>query len=131
MERHDSPFIEVKLPQNIVDNEEKYQDVLSGIRNAMREIGYVYYNNDNGKIFRYAPMMPPVEYHFVNEVRNALREELSRGEVRAMINSELDDYTKNAKLKKAVKNIAADVLEEFLDSLWKRRSFWKGTINRN
>lgn len=131
MERHDLPFIEVKLPQNIVDDEEKCQDVLSGIRNAMREIGYVYYNNDNGKLFRYAPMMAPVECHFVNEVRNALREELSRGEVRAMISSELDDYTKNAKLKKAVKNIAADVLEEFLDSLWKRRSFWKGTINRN
>lgn len=65
------------------------------------------------------------------EVRNVLREELTKGEVRAMINSELEDFAKNEKLKKTIKNITADVLEDFLDSLWRRKAFWKGTIKRN
>ena len=69
----------------------------------------------------------------VNEktIREMLMEELSRSEVRSMINSELEDFTKDEKLKKTIKNITADVLEDFLDSLWKRKSFWKGTIKRN
>jgi len=66
-----------------------------------------------------------------NEVRKLLREELNKGEVRSMIRSEMEDYLKNAAFKKAVKNITADVLEEFLDSMWRRKSFWKGTIKRN
>ena len=66
-----------------------------------------------------------------SEVKRILHEELSRSDVRAMINSELDDYSKNEKFKKAVRNLTADVLEDFLDNLWKRKSYWKGTIKRN
>lgn len=137
MERYDSPFIEVRLPQNIIDNDgvidgdREHRDVFSVIRNAMHEIGYEYYNNDGGRIFRYAPATPPIEYHFDNEVRKALKEELSKSDVRSMISSELNDFLKKQELKRQMKNIAADVVEEFLDNLWKRKSFWKGTINRN
>lgn len=66
-----------------------------------------------------------------NEVKRALYEELTKSEVRAMIKSELDDYNRNEKLKKTITNITADVLEDFLDSLWRRKGFWKGTIKRN
>ncbi len=65
------------------------------------------------------------------EIKNILHEELTKGEVRAMISSELDDFTKNEKLKKTIKNLTADVLEDFLDSLWRRKAFWKGTIKRS
>lgn len=66
-----------------------------------------------------------------NEVKRVLYEELTKSEVRAMIKSELDDYNRNEKLKKTITNITADVLEDFLDSLWRRKGFWKGTIKRN
>lgn len=127
-------FIEVKLPLEVAQNE----DLINSIRSAMKENGYQYYNNescgDDCWLFRYAPNMEPVHYNMpVNEeeIRNILKEELTKGEVRSMIASELDDYTKNEKLKKLIKNMTADVLEDFLDSLWRRKSFWKGTIKRN
>ena len=128
-------FIEVKLPIEIADDSE----VIDVIREAMHEIGYDYYNNEAcGRdcwLYRYAPKMEPISYNAtpIDEslIRDILKEELTKGEVRAMIASELDDYTKNEKLKKTIKNLTADVLEDFLDSLWRRKSFWKGTIKRS
>jgi hypothetical protein len=127
-----SQFINIELPEQLSNNEE----VMGVIRNAMQQIGYQYYNNDPGRngswVYHYAPYQKPVEAwlneEFINQV---LEEELSKGEVRAMIASELDDYTKNEKLKKTIKNLTADVLEDFLDSLWRRKAFWKGTIKRS
>lgn len=121
------------MPVELTEN----NDVKQTIRSAMNEIGYEYYNNEScGKgcwLYRYAPKSAPVTYGPINEeeVKRLLHEELTKGEVRAMISSELEDFVKNEKLKKAIKNVTADVLEDFLDSLWRRKSFWKGTIKRN
>ena len=127
-------FIEIKLPVEVSENDE----MLGTIRSAMHSIGYDYYNNEAcGEgcwLYRYAPKQAPIEYTPIineEEIRNILREELTKGEVRAMISSELDDFTKNEKLKKTIKNLTADVLEDFLDSLWRRKAFWKGTIKRS
>ena len=66
-----------------------------------------------------------------NIIRKMINEELNRGDVRSIIDDELEDFMKNKKFKKTVNNIVADVLEDFLDSLWRKKSFWKGTIKRN
>ena len=58
-----SRFINVELPQDLADDEE----VMGVIRNAMREIGYEYYNNechgyDRGTcVYHYCPYRPPIE----------------------------------------------------------------------
>ena len=65
------------------------------------------------------------------EVIRLLNEEVSRGDVRDMISSAMDDIGDNREFKKAVKNIVADAIEEFLDNLWKRKAYWKGMVKRN
>ena len=65
------------------------------------------------------------------QVEALLNEELSKGDVRSMISSALDSHLNDRDFKRAVKNIVADTVEEFLDSIWKRKSYWKGTIKRN
>jgi hypothetical protein len=66
-----------------------------------------------------------------NEIKEILKEELTKGEVRSIVSSEIEDFVKSDKLKKMIHNITADVLEDFLDSLWRRKTFWKGSIKRN
>lgn len=66
-----------------------------------------------------------------NEIKEILKEELTKGEVRNIVSNEIEDFMKSNNLKKIIHNITADVLEDFLDSLWRRKTFWKGSIKRN
>ena len=63
-----------------------------------------------------------------NGLRKLIREELSKAEVRNMINSELESFLKEKELKKKIREITVDVFDSFFKLLWHRREFWKGPI---
>lgn len=60
-----------------------------------------------------------------NYLRSLLTEELTKGEISALIASKLDDNLNSRDFKKHVKEIAADVVNEIFKILWQRNSFWK------
>lgn len=63
-----------------------------------------------------------------NIVRKIVMEELSKSDVRAMIDSKMDDYLKEKAFRKKVREIASDVLDDFFKEMWHKKGFWKNTI---
>lgn len=63
-------------------------------------------------------------------IRQLVKEELTKAEVRSMINSRIDDILDGREFRKKVVNITADVIDEFLTNFWNRKSFWKSMIRR-
>lgn len=63
-----------------------------------------------------------------NRIRHMVLEELSKQEVRNIIDSKLNDYIKEREFKKAVRQVAADVLEDFFKEAWRKNGFWKNQL---
>lgn len=63
-------------------------------------------------------------------IRQLVKEELTKAEVRNMINSRIDDVLDGREFRKKVVNITADVIDEFLTNFWNRKNFWKSMIRR-
>ena len=67
----------------------------------------------------------------VNEeryVRNLIREELSKSEVRSMITTALDNFLKERELRKRIRELSAEILEDFFRQMWLRKGFWQSGI---
>ena len=67
----------------------------------------------------------------VNEeryVRNLIREELSKSEVRGMITTALDNFLKERELRKRIRELSAEILEDFFRQMWQRKGFWQSGI---
>ena len=45
-----------------------------------------------------------------------------------MIDSKLTSYQKDKELRREIRSIAADVLEDFFHELWRKNGFWKAPI---
>lgn len=69
----------------------------------------------------------------INEenIRRAIMEELSKQEVRAMIDSKLDSFLKERELKKMVKEVTVDVIEAFFREMWRKNGFWKNSLKNS
>jgi uncharacterized membrane protein YheB (UPF0754 family) len=63
-----------------------------------------------------------------NEIRKMLREELTKQEVRSMIDDKLSEYLKDRELKKQIRNIAVDVIDDFFREMWRKNGFWKNPL---
>ena len=63
-------------------------------------------------------------------IRQLVKEELTKAEVRSMINSRIDDILDGREFRKKVVNITADVIDEFLTNFGNRKNFWKSMIRR-
>lgn len=63
-----------------------------------------------------------------NRLQQIIREELSRQEVKSMIDSKLDEYLKEREFKKKVRSIAVDVLEDLFKEMWRKNGFWKNSL---
>ena len=61
-------------------------------------------------------------------VRNLIREELSKSEVRSMITTALDNFLKERELRKRIRELSAEILEDFFRQMWQRKSFWQSGI---
>ena len=63
-----------------------------------------------------------------NEIRSMLMEELSKQEVKSMIDSKVAEYLKDREFKKRVRDITVDVLDDFFHEMWRKNGFWKNPI---
>ena len=63
-----------------------------------------------------------------NKLKQIIKEELNKTEVRSMINSKLDEYLKEREFKKAVRGIVVDVIEEYFREMWRKSGFWKNPL---
>lgn len=61
-------------------------------------------------------------------LRQIILEELTRQDVKAMIDSKLDSYIKEREFKKKVRSIAVDVLEDLFKEMWRKNGFWKNSL---
>lgn len=57
---------------------------------------------------------------------NTLNEDMTRSQVE----NQIDDYMKSKEFEKRVHNIAVDVVSEFIENMWLKKSFWKTMIKK-
>lgn len=62
------------------------------------------------------------------QLRKIIREELTRQEVNGMIDSKLDSYIKDRDVKKEIRGIAVDILDDFFREMWRKNGFWKNPL---
>ena len=57
---------------------------------------------------------------------NTLNEDMTRSQVETQI----EDYMKSREFEKRLHNIAVDVVSEFIENMWLKKSFWKTMIKK-
>lgn len=62
------------------------------------------------------------------EIRRMLSEELSKQEVKNMIDDKLTSFVKDREFKKEIRNMAVDVLDDFFREMWRKSGFWKNPL---
>lgn len=66
----------------------------------------------------------------IDEIYHKIDEELSRSDIRAMINSSIEDFLKEREFEKRIKEIVADVFETYFKNMYTKRGFWKNSLMR-
>lgn len=76
------------------------------------------------------PAMIWIELKMVSErrINEIIKEELTRAEVNSMIDSKLSSYNSDKDLKRTIRAVAADVLDDLFHELWRKSGFWKAPI---
>lgn len=69
----------------------------------------------------------------INEdgIRRVIEEELTKQEVRAMIDSKLESFIKERELKKAIRQTTVDVISDFFREMWRKDGFWKNSLKNS
>lgn len=62
----------------------------------------------------------------MNEKR--IVEEITRQELRSIINSRIEEYMKEKEFEKRVRELSTDALEKFFRLMWNKRGFWKSDL---
>ena len=57
---------------------------------------------------------------------NTLNEDMTRSQVE----NQIEDYMKSKDFEKRVHNIAVDVVSEFIENMWLKKSFWKTMVKK-
>ena len=57
---------------------------------------------------------------------NTLNEDMTHSQVE----NQIEDYMKSKDFEKRVHNIAVDVVSEFIENMWLKKSFWKTMIRK-
>ena len=61
-------------------------------------------------------------------IKNIIKEELTKQDVNSMINDKLSVYIKKYEMTREVKKIVSDVMEEFFKMMYNKRGFWKNNL---
>lgn len=64
------------------------------------------------------------------KLRQYIKEELSKTEVRNIIDSKIADFLKAKELETRVSEVVSDVFEKFFRMMYNKRGFWKNDIKR-
>lgn len=65
---------------------------------------------------------------FKKHIKNIIKEEITKSDVRSIIDSELEDFLKERNFKKMVREIAVDVIDDFFQQMWHKKGFWKSVL---
>ena len=57
-----------------------------------------------------------------------INEELTKADVRSIVNSELTDLLKEKEFEKRVRELTTDAMEKFFRMMYNKRGFWKGEL---
>lgn len=60
--------------------------------------------------------------------RNRINEEMTKAEIRSMIDSKVSDYMKEKDFERRVREITTDAIEKFFRMMYNKRGFWKGEL---
>ena len=63
-------------------------------------------------------------------IKEIINEEINKTEVESIVSNRISSVYDSNEFKKAVRKVAADVIEDLYKTLWNRSSSWKGGINR-
>lgn len=55
---------------------------------------------------------------------------LNEDMTRAQVENQIDEFMKSKEFEKRVHNIAVDVVSEFIENMWLKKSFWKTMIKK-
>jgi hypothetical protein len=55
---------------------------------------------------------------------------LNEDMTRSQVENQIEDYMKSREFEKRVHNIAVDVVSEFIENMWLKKSFWKTMIKK-
>ena len=58
--------------------------------------------------------------------KSIVKEDLTRGQV----DDQIEDYVNGRDFEKRVNNIVVDVIGDFLESMWTKKSFWKTMLKK-
>ena len=61
-------------------------------------------------------------------VQKHINEEMTRGDIRSMIDSQISDYLKEKEFEKRVRTLTIDAMERFFRMMYNKRGFWKSEI---
>lgn len=60
--------------------------------------------------------------------RQYLNEEMTKAEVRSIVNSAISDAFKEKEFEKRVRELTSDAMEKFFRMMYNKRNFWKGEL---
>lgn len=63
-------------------------------------------------------------------INQIIKEEITKTEVESIVSNRISSGYDSRDFKKAVKDIAAEVIEDLFKTLWNRSNSWKGGITR-
>lgn len=61
-------------------------------------------------------------------LRKIIKEELTKAEIRNLIDSKLETFLKEKELKDRIREITVDVIEDLYKELWQKRTLWKNSV---
>ena len=65
-----------------------------------------------------------------NILRQMVSEELSRSDIRSMINDRIHEFLREREFEDKIKDITSEVFEKFFKMMYTKRGFWKNDIKR-
>lgn len=60
--------------------------------------------------------------------RKHINEELTKAEIRNMIDTKVADFIKEKDFERRVRELTADAMEKFFRMMYNKRGFWKGEL---
>jgi uncharacterized membrane protein YheB (UPF0754 family) len=66
----------------------------------------------------------------VEDIEHMVKEELSRPEVRSMINDRLSEYMKEREFEDKIKSIISDTFENYFKYMYTKRGMWKNELKK-
>lgn len=61
-------------------------------------------------------------------MKHRIDEELTKAEIRSIVNSEMTDLLKEKDFERRVRELTTDAMEKFFRMMYNKRGFWKGEL---